>query len=77
MTTEELYKEALRRIAFGHLTVEQQRERGGLAGLSYVECLELAYNDLQNIAKRVLKGELRSPLAELMFTKEELINSAE
>ena len=62
MSHERLYFDTLRKIARGYQTVSQLKRGAGQYGLSYVEELEMAYENLQNEARRATSGK-RQPAA--------------
>lgn len=60
MSDERIYFDALRHIDRDFMTVEQLR-RGSekLYGLPFHEALEMAYENMQDVAKRTVKGKRR------------------
>lgn len=60
MSYERFYFDTLRRIARDYLTVEQlQRDSEKKYGIPYQEALELAYENMQLDAARVIRGKRR------------------
>jgi hypothetical protein len=59
MSNESLYYEALRRIARHYQTADQIRRGAGQYGLSHLEELEMAYENMQQEAVRAIKGRRR------------------
>lgn len=57
---ERVYFDALRHIERDFMTVEQLR-RGSekFYGLPFAEALEMAYENMQDVAKRAVKGKRR------------------
>lgn len=59
MSNEQIYYDRLRKIARSYQTSEQLRRNAGQYGLSYVEELEAAYENLQAEANGAIKGKRR------------------
>lgn len=59
MSNEQLYFDTLRKIARGYQTVNQLRRNGGQYGLDAAEEIEMAYENIQQEAERVIKGKRR------------------
>lgn len=53
------YYDALRKIAKGYQTSDQLRRRAGQYGLSHVEELEMAYENIQDEARFAIRGKRR------------------
>jgi hypothetical protein len=62
MSNEQIYFDALKKIARGYQTIEQLRKRGGQYGLDANEEIELAYDNIQHEAERAIKGKRRPRL---------------
>lgn len=60
MSNELRYFTALKTIARDYQTPDQLRRRAGQYGLSHTEELEMAYENIQQIAKIAIKGR-RAP----------------
>ena len=58
-SNEQRYYDALRRIGHGYQTAEQLVRRGGQYGLEAQEELEMAYENIQEIAKRAIYRKRR------------------
>jgi len=56
---EKLYYDTLRRIAKEYMTPEQLRRRAGQYGLSYLEALEMSYDNIQVFAADAIRGKRR------------------
>lgn len=59
MSNEQIYFDALKVIAKEYQTTDQLRRRAGQYGCSYIEELEMAYENIQDLAKRAIKGRRR------------------
>lgn len=59
MSNEQTYFDALKRIARGYQTSDQLRKRAGQYGCSHTEELEMAYENMQQVAERAIKGKRR------------------
>ena len=59
MSNEQRYYDALKTIARGYQTAEQMRRRGGQYGLDHPEELEMAYENIQQLAQLAIKGRRR------------------
>lgn len=56
---EQKYYDTLRKIAREYQTAEQLRRRAGQYGLGFVEEIELCYENLQDEARRAIRGKRR------------------
>lgn len=59
VSNEQRYFDALKRIARGYQTSDQLRRSAGQYGLSHTEELEMAYENIQQEAKRAIHGKRR------------------
>lgn len=59
MSNEAKYYDALKAIAREYQTADQLRRRAGQYGLDHVEELEMAYENIQAVAERAIKGKRR------------------
>ena len=60
MSNEQLYFDTLKRIAKGYKTPDQLRRQSQKEyGLDYAEAIEMAYENLQAEASRVIHGKRR------------------
>ena len=59
MSDEQRYFDALKRIARDYQTTEQMHRNAGQYGLGYADELAMAYENIQNEAKRAIKGRRR------------------
>jgi translation initiation factor 2B subunit (eIF-2B alpha/beta/delta family) len=59
VSNEAKYYNALKTIARDYQTAAQLRRRAGQYGLDHVEELEMAYENIQEIAKHAIKGKRR------------------
>ena len=59
MSKEQRYFDALLVIAKRYQTSDQLRKRAGQYGCDHVEELEMAYENMQQIAKDAIKGRRR------------------
>lgn len=59
MTNEQRYYDALHRIAKEYQTSDQLRRGAGQFGCSLAEEFEMAYENIQSVAKTAIKGKQR------------------
>ena len=59
MSNEQAYFDRLKKIARGYQTADQLRRRAGQYGCSYIEELEMAYENIQAEANAAIKGKRR------------------
>lgn len=59
LSNEAFYFDVLRRIARDYQTSDQLRRRAGQYGLTHVEELEMAYENIQAEAERAINGRRR------------------
>lgn len=59
MSDAQDYFDALRRIAKGYQTSDQLRRNAGQYGLSFEEEIEMAYDNMQNVARRAIYRKRR------------------
>lgn len=59
MSNEQIYFDALKVIAKEYQTTDRLRRRAGQYGCSHIEELEMAYENIQDLAKRAIKGRRR------------------
>lgn len=58
-TNEQRYFDALKVIAKNYQTADQLRRRGGQYGLDAAEEIEMAYENMQQVAKDAIRGKRR------------------
>ena len=58
-SNEQRYFDALKVIAKNYQTSEQLRRRAGQYGLDHVDELEMAYENMQQVAKNAIHGKRR------------------
>lgn len=58
-SNEQVYYDRLKRIARGYMTPQQIRRDADGSGLSYVEYLEMSYENIQTEANAAIKGKRR------------------
>jgi len=56
---EQLYYDALKRIAKGFQTSDQLRKHAGQYGCDHLDELEMSYENIQQVAKAAIKGKRR------------------
>lgn len=59
MSAEQVYYDALKRIARGYQTSDQLRKRAGQYGCEWIDELEMAYENIQKVAEHAIKGRRR------------------
>ena len=59
MSNEQVYFDALKKIARGYQSIEQLRRNSGQYGLDASEEIEMAYENIQGEAERAIKGKRR------------------
>lgn len=59
MGDEQRYFDVLKKIARQYQTSDQLRRRAGQYGCSWVEELEMAYENIQQEAERAIRGKRR------------------
>ena len=59
MSHEQAYYDVLKKIARSYQTSDQLRRRAGQYGCSHVEELEMAYENIQEEARRAIHGKRR------------------
>jgi hypothetical protein len=59
MSNEQRYYDVLKRIASGYQTSAKLRRNAGQYGCSFEEEIEMAYENIQEEAKRAIKGQRR------------------
>ena len=59
MSNEQIYFDALKQIARGYQSSDQLYKRAGQYGCSHVDELQMAYENIQDVAERAIKGKRR------------------